>query len=98
MNDVAVVYWLLDDAEQIIYVGMTGNIKQRLDQHSRLQPWWPEVASVATGAPMRRAEAAERESADIVEFQPRHNAADRFGYTAIQMARTCWSAMSRRAA
>lgn len=41
-----VVYALYNDDDDIIYVGYSGNFKQRMDDHRSRQPWWPEATRV----------------------------------------------------
>ena len=43
----AAVYWLFNQARELIYIGSSGNPAKRWDVHRRKQPWWPEVASYA---------------------------------------------------
>jgi len=92
------VYWLLDEQENVIYVGSTSQrIQSRVGDHRRARTWWPSVASVAYTDDMTREDARRIEREDIFDLQPRYNVADRYGMTAIQIAQAC-SQISRRLA
>ena len=38
------VYRLYDAERNLLYVGMTSNLKRRLQHHSSQREWWPDVA------------------------------------------------------
>lgn len=73
----AVVYWLLDADDNVIYVGCTAHIGARMAAHASTKDWWPSVDSVAYSTYMLRSEALEVEREDIKTLQPRHNIAER---------------------
>lgn len=39
------LYRLFGADGELLYIGRTWNVKQRLQEHARVQPWWSEVAS-----------------------------------------------------
>ena len=71
------VYRLWDDAGDLLYVGISKTLVNRLTQHDESQPWAAEVASVtAKRYPSRdKARAAEIEA--IQTENPRYNIRDR---------------------
>jgi len=70
----AVVYWLLDAEDNILYVGCTSHLRTRMIQHAYTKgAWWPDVASVAITDEMSRREAQQVECRDILEMHPRYN-------------------------
>lgn len=69
----AVVYWLLDAEDNILYVGCTKDLKNRMTHHSQTKTWWPSVASVAHTSEMSHSEALRVEHMDIYSLQPIHN-------------------------
>jgi len=69
----AVVYWLLDAEDNILYIGCTMGLKYRMQSHANTKAWWPSVASLAHTDRMPREEALRLERADIAELRPPHN-------------------------
>lgn len=67
------VYRLYNAADELIYVGITGNPEQRFKYHWRHQPWWDEVRrSKFTVFPTEVA-ARQAERALIESVLPREN-------------------------
>ena len=69
----AVVYWLLDEQDNVLYVGCTMGLKTRMEGHAYTKAWWPSVASVAHTGLMRREDALRVEREDILTLRPTHN-------------------------
>jgi len=69
----AVVYWLLDAEDNILYIGSTNHIGTRIKNHAKTQPWWSSVASVAYSTYMLKSEARRVEREDIITLHPVHN-------------------------
>jgi hypothetical protein len=67
------IYYFYDRAGQLLYIGCTGNLKQRLSHHKAVQPWWPDVVRIVTEA-VPRDEASFREEELIRRHLPRYNA------------------------
>lgn len=67
------VYRCTDVAGQLLYIGTSTDVCQRLKQHRSQMPWWPEVARVRVEIHRTRpaAFAAEREA--IESERPMHN-------------------------
>lgn len=68
-----VVYVMRNAAAEIIYVGMTADIKSRMRVHSSKSAWLGEVALIETHSCANRDEAAELEICAIAAWEPRHN-------------------------
>jgi len=84
----AVVYWLLDVEDNVLYVGFTMSLKSRMASHSCTKAWWPSVASVAHTGVMSREEALRVEREDILALQPRYNVAARIASQGIRSRST----------
>lgn len=69
----AVVYRLFDASDRLLYVGMTYNLKARFAVHSKLRPWWPEVARVDETRYETRTAASDAETFAINIEKPIHN-------------------------
>ena len=56
------LYRFFDDAESLLYVGITGSLEYRIGTHRSKKPWWDLVATLTVERfPSRReAEVAER--------------------------------------
>lgn len=68
------VYELLNAAGDVIYVGMTGNVKTRIRFHRTNQPWRAEIAGHRIVSRHEyKGLAAEAEQRRIRELCPRHN-------------------------
>lgn len=70
------VYVLSDDGGQILYIGHTQNLFQRLNNHRSLKPWWRDVRSLEWVPCQGYAEARSSEKALISLYAPIHNDAD----------------------
>jgi hypothetical protein len=71
-----VVYRLLGERDELLYVGMSGNLQSRLQQHSK-QDYWRLVRSVETEDLPDREAAVMREGNLIYELDPPLNKAGR---------------------
>lgn len=65
--------YLVRNADEVIYVGSSGNIPRRISDHKRLTPWWSENLTVETIPLESRAFAYHRERELIRELTPKHN-------------------------
>ncbi|MFE7947388.1 GIY-YIG nuclease family protein [Streptomyces sp. NPDC057426] len=67
------LYRMYDQADRLLYIGITCNTSQRWDSHRALSPWWPLVArKELTVYPDRRA-ALVAETAAIGAEAPSYN-------------------------
>lgn len=71
------LYRLFDAVGELLYVGITNNVKRRLQAHAERQPWWSEVARhTFTSLPDR--EMLEAAEAIAIRYEtPRYNKRDR---------------------
>lgn len=67
------LYRLFNDAEQLLYVGVTSRLEKRWKFHRRDKAWWPEVRIREIEWFSDRLEALRREAAEIAERRPRYN-------------------------
>jgi predicted GIY-YIG superfamily endonuclease len=67
------VYRLYDAERNLLYVGITNNVRARFRWHASNQPWWLSVADVESEEVASREEAIDRELALINALRPRHN-------------------------
>lgn len=68
------LYRLYSAAEQLLYVGITSNTKERFASHATYKPWWPAVARKSvTWLQATRLEALEIEADVIRREQPKYN-------------------------
>ena len=68
------IYRLYDEAGDLLYIGTTRRwLVDRLTQHRRTQPWWPEVASVSLERQRTPWDALDVERAAIKAERPRYN-------------------------
>lgn len=72
-TDPTIVYYLCAEDETLLYVGVTKNLKHRLQRHSESSPWWPDVAYNKTQVLPSRAAALIREREAILLLEPKHN-------------------------
>lgn len=75
LNLPAAIYRLFDTDDVLLYVGVTGSLRERLGNHSRTQRWWPEVARKAVEWYPTRTEAEDAEKRAIREERPLYNRA-----------------------
>lgn len=66
------LYRLYDADDQLLYVGITGNLEARLQGHSNYQSWWPQVAR-HTAEPVAFADARALERRAIYDENPAFN-------------------------
>ena len=69
------VYILRNADEDVLYVGVTSNLKNRLRAHSRIKPWWSEVSPerTTTSEPIAWELALTSEEHYIRTLSPRYN-------------------------
>lgn len=67
------IYILRDDAGQVLYVGQSLNVAQRLSNHKRSQSWWPEVEAIEIQHCETKADMDALEMRLISELWPLHN-------------------------
>lgn len=67
------VYELFSTDATPLYVGSSSNLRKRLQVHRRDKPWWPDVAFMATHAPMDHLDALDLERQRIGVLMPKHN-------------------------
>ena len=67
------LYRMYDAAGTLLYVGMTGHIPVRLDQHGGNKPWWALVARIDVEHFPLRSEAAAAEARAIRDEKPKYN-------------------------
>lgn len=68
-----VLYRFYDGDGALLYVGITGHLPTRLEQHRREKPWWDSVATVTTESFADRSSVELAERAAIRAEQPLHN-------------------------
>ena len=66
------VYFLLDEAHRLVYVGKAASLQRRLTDHSRT-PRWAAVSLIAFELAASEANALEREAAILAAIQPPWN-------------------------
>lgn len=71
-----VLYRLYASKDFLLYVGITGNLANRLAQHAAEKNWWPEVVRKTVVLYPSRAEAKAAETAAIHEERPVYNVRD----------------------
>ena len=71
--DRTALYRLFDNAERLLYVGITNNTELRWSQHARDKPWWPDVTRKTVEWLPTRGEAVLAEAKAITEENPRWN-------------------------
>ena len=69
------LYRLYDAEDRLLYVGISGDLKERLKTHASLKPWWPDVVRKTVQWYATRADAAEAEIKAIGSERPLHNVA-----------------------
>lgn len=67
------LYRLFNEAEQLLYVGVTSHLEKRWEFHRRHKGWWPEVRIREIEWFPDRTAALKREAAEIAERGPRYN-------------------------
>jgi len=69
----AVVYRLYDADDQLLYVGKTRRLRQRLLRHRREAEWWPQVVSIQIEPPVDDDIARHIEWKQICQLAPLYN-------------------------
>lgn len=73
------LYRLFNVANELIYIGITGNINSRFERHSEKTPWWNEVASCTVEFFFDRRSLSTAESSAIYLEKPLYNVQHRTG-------------------
>jgi len=68
-----VLYRLFDAAGDLLYVGVTGDLRGRLTQHTADKHWWSQVTRKTVAWYGSRSDALQAETAAIVNEHPRYN-------------------------
>jgi predicted GIY-YIG superfamily endonuclease len=85
MPDHGCVYRAYNDADELLYVGVTGNLPERIKGHRSERSWWRvEVARVESDGVLPWAEALASERAQIAALRPRHNQRQVFHDESVQ--------------
>jgi hypothetical protein len=69
----AQLYRHFDAAGELLYVGCTGNVIRRTEQHEAQSPWLPEVATITVEHFASGSEALAAEEAAIRAENPKYN-------------------------
>lgn len=70
----ATVYRAYNSDDELLYVGVTGNLRERIKGHRSERPWWrAEVARVEQDSPLPRVRALASERTQIKALNPRYN-------------------------
>lgn len=72
-QELHVLYRFFDSSNHLLYVGITNNLWYRISAHSKVQPWWSEVASATMEHYPDREVLAEAERTAIRLEHPRCN-------------------------
>jgi predicted GIY-YIG superfamily endonuclease len=67
------VYVVRSSGGDVLYVGVTGDLRGRLATHKCLSVWWNPTNSIAVETLGLRSDAERREARLIDQLQPRHN-------------------------
>lgn len=67
------LYRFYDAANELLYVGITGSLPTRLDQHSADKVWFEDVATIRVEHFESRTELADAEETAIRTERPLHN-------------------------
>lgn len=67
------VYRLYDAQDRLLYIGVTGNPKKRMQQHAREKKWWGEVSRTAVQCFDTREESEAAEAEAIASEGPVYN-------------------------
>jgi excinuclease UvrABC nuclease subunit len=67
------IYFLYNDAGEVIYIGVSHKLSFRRYGHERYSPWWPEVASWRLVGPFPHRDAYLVERDFIRAHEPRYN-------------------------
>lgn len=72
MSDNATVYQLFNKDDELLYVGVTQSLKERMINHKNTQMWWAEVDHQTTEVWPTRKEAGAREYELICQHHPKY--------------------------
>jgi predicted GIY-YIG superfamily endonuclease len=67
------LYRFFDACDALLYVGVTGDVDARWEQHASLKPWWPQVTRKTVEWYDDRETAESEERRAIREEDPLHN-------------------------
>lgn len=67
------VYRLYDEADALLYIGMTNDPERRFEQHAKERRWWPRVARRTVQWFADRPTAGRAEVGAIQAEAPKHN-------------------------
>lgn len=67
------VYVFYRQGGDVLYVGCTSRLPERLDQHRVTKPWWKNVTTVTVEHFDNKQDALDRERDLIWTFLPEHN-------------------------
>jgi predicted GIY-YIG superfamily endonuclease len=68
-----VVYYLFDEDEEPVYIGLTSGVNQRFHTHSYCGPFWSEVTAFSLEFHRTYAEVFNAERKAILDHCPRYN-------------------------
>lgn len=94
------VYRFYDRSGTLLYVGMTGRLLMRPQQHEQTQPWWNEVATMTVEHYPDRPSASFAEKAAVRAENPLYNEVRFAGKTPLQSFRCdadVWRAAQEKA-
>ncbi len=72
-NTETTLYWLWNIDDDLLYVGVTVDLKRRFAQHEKVQRWWGDVARCEVEAFSTRTSAFAAERNAVATEHPRHN-------------------------
>ena len=67
------LYWIRGEGDELLYVGMTGSLRERWNGHAARQPWWDELRSLTVDWYGSRDEAEAAERSAIEAEAPKYN-------------------------
>jgi predicted GIY-YIG superfamily endonuclease len=73
------LYYVVNLDGEIIYVGITGMVSNRVRLHKKGKVWWPEADRIMV-AKIKPAEAHATEKYEIKRLRPKYNVAHKDGY------------------
>lgn len=87
------IYRLYDSADQLLYVGITEDIKDRFGRHAMTKAWWSSVARKdVTWIVTSWSQALRLEKTIIREEQPKYNGTH--NYPEVQFNAAAWPAIA----
>ena len=82
------LYHIFDAADDLLYIGISNSFGRRWHEHSKVQPWWPDMRWQTVRWYDSREEAEAAEKAAIKIENPRYNI--RHAVSATQANSTIW--------